>query len=227
MDIGIFGASGTIGQRVVTEATVRGHRVTAFTRDAARIPAATGEVSWKTANVVDAGSVAAAIGGIDVLVNAINAGRDIPDTIANADVLPSAARALLTALERHPSTRLIVVGGAGSLEVKPGLQVVDTDGFAGGLPDALGVPAEYVKVVLAHREALNLYRMSNRDWTYLSPSAGLVAPGERTGRFRVGGNQLLVSADGTTGISAEDLAVAILDEAEVPRYLQRRFTVGY
>jgi uncharacterized protein len=80
----------------------------------------------------------------------------------------SARSALLTALERHASTRLIVVGGAGSLEVKPGLQVVDVEGFAERLPDALGLPPEYVKVARAHREALNLYRMSNRNWTYLS-----------------------------------------------------------
>lgn len=89
------------------------------------------------------------------------------------------------------------------------------------------MPPDYVTVILAHREALNLYRLSNRNWTYLSPSAGLVRPGERTGRFRVGGDQLLVAADGSSGISAEDLAVAILDEIEQPRHIQRRFTVGY
>jgi putative NADH-flavin reductase len=120
-----------------------------------------------------------------------------------------------------------VVGGAGSLEVKPGLQVVDIEGFAERLPETPGVAQEYVKVVLAQREALNLYRQSNRNWTYLSPSAGLITSGERTNRFRIGGNQLLVSVDGTSGISAEDLAVALIDEAEFPQYLQRRFTVGY
>ncbi|MGN9842697.1 NAD(P)-dependent oxidoreductase [Nonomuraea sp. H19] len=227
MDIGVFGASGTIGQRIVTEAASRGHRVTAFTRDASRVPQETGGVSWTVANVLDAGSATAAIGGLDVVVNAINAGDGISDTIANAWVLPAAARALLTALEGHPSTRLIVVGGAGSLEVEPGLQVVDMEGFADQLPETLGVPPEYVKVVLAHREALHLYRLSNRKWTYLSPSAGLIKPGARTGRFRIGGDQLLVSADGTSDVSAEDLAVAVVDEAEAPQHVQRRFTVGY
>ncbi|WP_142049223.1 NAD(P)-dependent oxidoreductase [Pseudonocardia kunmingensis] len=130
-------------------------------------------------------------------------------------------------MEALPRLRLIVVGGAGSLEVAPGLQVVDTAGFAEGLPDALGVPSEYVHVVRAHRKALELYRLSNRNWTYVSPSAGLVQPGERTGRFRIGGDQLLVREDGTADISAEDPAVAVLDEAEQPRFAQRRFTVGY
>ncbi|WAL65071.1 NAD(P)H-binding protein [Amycolatopsis cynarae] len=227
MEIGIFGASGVIGGRVLEEAVSLGHRVRAFTRAESRIPAETGAVTWRVANVVDPDEVAAAIAGLDVVVNAINTGNDVPETIANAGTLPAAARTLLTALEQHPATRVIVVGGAGSLEVRPGLQLVDVEGFAERLPDSLGVPEEYVKVVLAHREALNLYRLSNRNWTYVSPSAGLVQPGERTGRFRMGGNQLLVRADGTTGISAEDLAVAILDEIEFPRHIQRRFTVGY
>jgi putative NADH-flavin reductase len=225
--IGIFGATGVIGSRVVAEATDRGHRVTAYTRDKSRAGQDSDAVWWRIADVLDPASVARAIDGVDVVVNAINAGRDIDETIANADVLPNAAESLLAALEQHPATRLIVVGGAGSLEVRPGLQVVDVDGFAEGLPDALGVPPEYIRVVRAHRDALNRYRTSNRNWTYLSPSAGLVQPGERTGRFRMSGNQLLVSADGRSDISAEDLAVAIIDEAELPRHVQRRFTVGY
>jgi len=227
MKIGVFGATGTIGQRVVSEALGRRHRVRAMTRDASRVPSTATAAEWMVADVLDAASVVEAIAGLDVVVNAINTGATVSETIARADVLPAAARALLEALESHPAIRLIVVGGAGSLEVKPGLQLVDVDGFAAGLPSALGVPVEYVKVVLAHREALHLYRLSNRDWTYLSPSAGLITPGKRTGRFRVGGNQLLVSPAGTSDISAEDLAVAVIDEAETPRHLQRRFTVGY
>ncbi|GAA5187008.1 NAD(P)H-binding protein [Rugosimonospora acidiphila] len=227
MRVGIFGASGVIGSRVAAEAAGRGHQVTGFTRDASRVPRDEAAIQWQVADVLDAASVARCLAGIDVVVNAINTGRDIPETIANADVLPSAADALLTALREYPAVRLIVVGGAGSLEVRPGQQIVDIDGFAEGLPDTLGVPPEYVRVVRAHREALNRYRTSNRKWTYLSPSAGLITPGERTGRFRVGGDQLLVTADGTSAISAEDLAVAILDEVESPRFVQRRFTVGY
>jgi len=227
VEIGVFGATGIIGQRVVTEALARGHRLRAFTREAVRIPAEPGQVRWQVANVLRRDEVTAVIGGLDILINAINAGGDIPETIAQAAVLPEAAHSLLSALEDHPAIRLIVVGGAGSLEVQPGLQVVDMPGFAEQLPKQLGVPQEYSKVVLAHREALHAYRLSNRNWTYLSPSAGLVQPGARTGRFRVGGNQLLVGEDGAPAISAEDLAVAILDEAEVPQHLQRRYTVGY
>lgn len=227
MDLGVVGATGTIGGRVVAEGLRRGHRIRAFTRDASRIPPQRDGVVWQVADVRDGASATDVIGGLDVVVNAINAGRDVPEAIANASTLVAAARALLTAMEDRPRTRLLVVGGAGSLEVAPGLQVVDTEGFAEQLPEVLGVPPEYIAVVRAHREALDVYRLSNRNWTYLSPSAGLIHPGKRTGRFRTGGDRLLVRADGTSDISAEDLAVAVLDEIEVPRHVQRRFTVGY
>lgn len=227
MEIGVLGATGTIGGRVVTEAVERGHRVTAFTRSAARIPASPGAVRWAVTDPRDDTRLATDLAGLDLLINAINAGNDVTDTIANADAFPATARALLTAMEALPRLRLIVIGGAGSLEAAPGVRVVDVEGFADSLPSALGVPSEYVRTVRAHIEALNLYRLSDRNWTYVSPSAGLVEPGKRTGRFRIGGDQLLVQEDGTSDISADDLAVAVLDEAEHPRFVQRRFTVGY
>jgi putative NADH-flavin reductase len=228
VEIGVFGATGTIGRHVVCEALARGHHVTAFTRDPARVETAAGRLKWRLANVLDAESVAPAIDGLDVVINAINTGKALPDMIANAEDLPKAARALLKALQQHPSARLIVAGGGASLEVQPGLQALDVPGFAEQLPDMLGVPPDYFKVRLAHRDALNIYRLSDRNWTYLSPSAGAVMPGARTSRFRLGGDQLLVAADGSIGaMSAEDLAVALIDEAELPRHLQRRFTAGY
>jgi putative NADH-flavin reductase len=227
MDIGVLGASGVIGSRVVTEALDRGHRVTAFTRSAARIPTEQGAVRWAVTDPRDPARLATDAAGLDVLVNATNAGNDVPETIANADALPATARALLAAMETLPRLRLVVIGGAGSLEVEPGRRVVDLDGFAENLPESLGVPADYVRVVRAHVEALDLYRLSDRNWTYVSPSAALVQPGERTGRFRLGGDQLLVREDGTSDISADDLTVAVLDEIELPRFVQRRFTVGY
>ncbi|UAK36056.1 NAD(P)H-binding protein [Nocardia asteroides] len=225
MDIGVFGATGVIGSRVVAEALQRGHRVTAFTRDAARFPARHGDETWAVADWLNAESVAAAIAGLDVVVSAVNAGHGIADTIANAHDFVVGARAMVAALDRQPRVRLIAVGGAGSLEVAPGVQLLDTgDEFIRNLTEVLDVPAEYVEVVRALRDALNVYRLSNRNWTYLSPSSGRINPGERTGRFRIGGDQLLV---GGADLSAEDVAVALLDEAEQPRFIQRRFTVGY
>jgi putative NADH-flavin reductase len=225
--IGIFGATGVVGRRVLAEAVNRGHHVTAFTRSESRIPPNTGTVTWKVADILDPAAITEVITGLDLVINAINAGDSIPAAIDNADVLPRAAQALVTALEQHPSLRLLVVGGAGSLELRPGLQVVDSADFVPQLPAVLGVPPEYVKVVRAHRDALNLYRTSNRNWTYLSPSAGLIKGGDRTARFRTGTNQLLTSPDGTSNISAEDIAVALINEAELPQHIGRRFTVGY
>lgn len=225
MDIGVFGATGVIGSRVVTEALRRGHRVTAFTRDAARVPTRGGSATWAVADWLDTDSIAEAIAGLDVVVSAVNAGHGIADTIARADDFVAGARAMVAALDRQPRVRLIAVGGAGSLEVAPGIQLLDTgDDFTRTLTEALDVPADYARVVRALRDALNIYRLSNRNWTYLSPSSGRIAPGERTGRFRIGGDQLLV---GGGDLSAEDVAVALIDEAEQPRFVQRRFTVGY
>ncbi|WP_228718132.1 NAD(P)-dependent oxidoreductase [Kitasatospora acidiphila] len=89
-----------------------------------------------------------------------------------------------------------------------------------------GLPRQYAAAVRRHREALNVLRTSNRLWTYFSP-AEQIAPGERTGRFRIGGDQPVRDAGGLNRISAEDAAVALLDETELPRFVQRRFTVGY
>jgi putative NADH-flavin reductase len=109
-----------------------------------------------------------------------------------------------------------MVGGAGSLEVAPGLQLVDTPDF----------PAAWKSNALAAREALQIFRAADVDWTYVSPAA-IIRPGERTGAFRVGTDQLLTNEKGESIISVEDFAVAILDEIETPRFVRRRFTVAY
>src|SRR6266567_6775194 len=201
MNVGIIGANGNIGRRIVAEALARGHHVTAFTRSKTAIPMDGDKVIWKTMNVLDAGSIAAATGGLDVLISSYgpgNAFENLQDTleqsISNPQTYPLAARALLKALEQYPSMRLIVVGGAGSLEIASGLQAVDAPDMEARL-ERVGIPAAYKVAVLAHRDALNEYRQSNRNWTYLSPPAE-IRPGERTGRFRLGENQMLFDAEG-------------------------------
>ncbi|MEV4163564.1 NAD(P)-dependent oxidoreductase [Nonomuraea dietziae] len=233
MHIGIIGATGGIGSRVVTEALDRGHHVTAFTRDAGRISEERKNVVWRSIDVLDAGSIAAVLPGLDVLISGFqpgNAAKDFADTVARSiadpTVYATAARALLKALESHPRTRLIVIGGAGSLEVEPGLVPADSDDILHQSLDQLGLPRAYAAAVRGHRDALNVLRTSNRLWTYFSPAED-IAPGQRTGRFRIGGDQPVVDADGRSRISSEDAAVALVDEAELPRFVQRRFTIGY
>ncbi|MEU3496992.1 hypothetical protein ABZ747_26295 [Kitasatospora cineracea] len=136
------------------------------------------------------------------------------------------SRVVTEALESHPRTRLIVIGGAGSLEIEPGVVRADHEELIHASLDGLGLPRQYAAAVRGHREALNVLRASNRLWTYFSP-AEQIAPGKRTGRFRIGGDQPVLNADGLSRISAEDAAVALVDEAELPRFVQRRFTAGY
>ncbi|WOX23108.1 NAD(P)-dependent oxidoreductase [Streptomyces solicathayae] len=233
MHIGVIGATGTIGSRVVDEALRRGHRVTAFSRNASWITDRRENLSWASIDVLDAASVAAVLPGLDVLISGFqpgNAAKDFADTvrrsIADPTVYATAAQALLKALESHPRTRLIVIGGAGSLEIEPGVVRADHEDLIHASLDELGLPRAYAAAVRGHREALNVLRASNRLWTYFSP-AEQIAPGERTGRFRIGGDQPVRDADGLSRISAEDAAVALLDEAELPRFVQRRFTIGY
>jgi putative NADH-flavin reductase len=138
-----------------------------------------------------------------------------------------AVRALLAALDSHPRTRLIVIGGAASLEVKPGLVFTESGDLINSALEQLGLPREYLSAMRGHGDALTAYRTSNRLWTYFSPAVE-IAPGERTGRFRIGSDQQpVLDADGRSRISVEDAAVALIDEVELPRFVQRRFTIGY
>lgn len=203
MNIAIIGATGNVGSRIQEEALRRGHSVIAIARDASKI-AARANVAARSADVHHTAALATAIQGADVVVSS---GR-----FANfkaADLLP--------AVKQAGVKRLAVVGGAGSLEIAPGKALIDTPEF----------PAEYKPEASAGRDFLNDLRNEKAiEWTFLSPSA-LFVPGERTGKFRLGQDQLLVAADGKSSISYEDFAVALLDELELPKHVRARFTVGY
>jgi putative NADH-flavin reductase len=233
MRIGVIGASGNIGSRVLAEACGRGHDVVAFTRQGAANHPMQDGVEWRDLDIFDVESVTRAIQRLDVLVSSYHPGNAASDpmdairrSIADPTAYARAAKVLLDALKSRPATRLIVVGGAASLEIAPGLTTDDDDQRLREVLRGLGVPEDYAVAVRGHRAALDTLRVSNRRWTYVSPSADIHA-GERTSRFRVGGDQLLVDGDGQSRISYEDFAVAILDEIEGPRHIQRRFTVGY
>jgi uncharacterized protein len=164
------------------------------------------------ADVTDAESVAEAVRGADAVVSAIGPGPD-----GDPSVIPRAARALVEGLRRASVARLIVVGGAGSLEVSPGVMLFDTPEF----------PEAWKPVARAHGEALAIYRAEkDLEWTVVSPAA-FVEAGPRTGHYRAGVDQVVRDAHGASRISPEDLAVAIVDEAETPRHVRRRFTVAW
>jgi putative NADH-flavin reductase len=210
LKIALFGSSGHIGSRILNEALARAHQVTAIVRDATRQTDKRPNLEYKTGDVLKPESVAAATKGNDVVISAYGPGA------GDANQIATAAQSLVEGVGANQPMRLIVVGGAGALEVSPGVQWLHTPNF----------PPAYKKLALAHRDAFEIIRKATFNWTYVSPSAEIDA-GVRTGRFRIGTDQLLVDANGKSSISMEDFAAAILDEVEKPKFSRARFTVGY
>jgi len=203
MKIALIGATGFIGSRLLTELTSRGHQVTAIVRNPEKVPQGAG-VTAKKGDVYDKDGLAALLAGHDAVISAVHYTASDPAT-------------LLAAVKQSGVKRYLVVGGAGSLEVAPGVKLFDTKEF----------PALYLDEARKGGAYLDLLKgETGLDWTFLSPSA-LIEPGERTGKFRLGKDQLLVDGNGQSRISAEDYAIALVDELEKPAHSRRRFTVGY
>ncbi|MGC3984349.1 MAG: NAD(P)-dependent oxidoreductase [Pseudorhodoferax sp.] len=202
--IAILGITGNAGSRIASELLARGHSVTGIARDPSKAPARAG-LTLVAADATQAATLAPLLRGHDLVVSATR----FVDGIDAATLVAAARQAGVP--------RVAVVGGAGSLEVAPGVALIDTPQF----PEAYKAEASAGRVFL---QALRAEQ--GIDWTFLSPSA-LFAPGERTGTFRLGGDQLLVDAQGNSHISMEDFAVALADEIERPQHARQRFTVGY
>jgi putative NADH-flavin reductase len=200
--IALIGATGNAGSRILAELSRRGHAVTAIARHPEKVPALTGVTALK-ADADDVAGLAAAL-------------RDHDAVISSVHFTASDPRKLIEAVHASGVGRYLVVGGAGSLEVAPGVKLIETPEF----------PAIYKAEAAAGGVFLDLLRKETKlDWTFLSPSA-LFVPGERTGKFRLGGDQLLVNDKGSS-ISFEDYAIALADEIEKPAHSRQRFTVGY
>jgi uncharacterized protein len=203
MKIAVIGASGNAGSRITAELAGRGHQVTAIVRHPERV-AAHANVTATKGDVMDQTGLARLVTGHDVAISSVH-------------FLASDPVKLIAAARESKVGRYLVVGGAGSLEVSPGVRLVTTPSF----------PVAYKAEAEAGAAFLDLLRAEPElNWTVLSPSALFVA-GERTGKFRLGTDQLLTAADGKSWISFEDFAVALADEIERPAYIRRRFTVGY
>ena len=213
MKITLYGATGIVGQRILQEALQRGHEVTAVVRDPSRLAVTNNHLTVVTGDVTDAASMDEAVRGQEVVVVSVSGRRDHDNSI-----FTEAAQTILETLPKAGVERLVWVGGAGSLEIAPNVRVMDTPEF----------PAAYLGEARAQGEVLNLFRTANTevDWTFLSPPAE-IAPGERTGTYRLGGDQLLFDTAGKSHISTEDYAVALLDEIEKPTHTRQRFTVAY
>ena len=209
MEIALYGATGKAGSRILNELVARGHRVTAIVRDAARLRQQDPLVQVKRDDLSDPGRIAAAVNGADAVVSAYGAPQRDPDAIVGVTERQIAAL-------NGSAARLVVVGGAGGLFVAPGVALVDS----------AYMPEAALPIARAHVKAFNTLRASAIDWTYLAPAA-CFEPGERTGKFRLGKDELIANAQQESRISMEDYAIALVDELEVPRHHRQRFSIGY
>ncbi|EIL97730.1 3-beta hydroxysteroid dehydrogenase [Rhodanobacter thiooxydans] len=203
MKIALLGVSGRVGSRLLTELLRRGHQVTGIARDTGKV-ASQPQLVLKRGDANQPAQLVPLLAGHDAVFSALK--------FATTD-----AASLIAAVKQAGVARLLVVGGAATLEVAPGRMLLDTPDFPPAYrPEAEGA-RRFLDALRGEREL---------DWTFLSPSAEF-DPGERTGTFRLGGDQLLTDASGKSWISMEDYAIALVDELETPKHSRRRFTVGY
>lgn len=213
MKVALIGATGFVGSHILTEALSRKHEVTAIVRRTERLPVRVGLVA-KKGDILKTGELTPLLAGHEAVIAAYNPDKDVADVY---EAMVGGAKAIIAATKEAGVKRLLVVGGAGSLEIAPGKQVVDQPGF----------PAEWKAGALGTREFLSLLRAEPElDWTFLTP-AQMLQPGQRTGRFRLGGDQVMVDTEGQCRISVEDYAVAMIDELEKPKHIRKRFCVAY
>lgn len=211
----ILGGTGYAGGHLAAQAADRGHQVLTVSRSAQATPATSGE--HRTGDVRDEAFLAEILDGADVVVSALSPRGDMADLEAFRSLQKTLAR-----LAQEKSVRLGVIGGAGSLLVaEGGPKLVDTPEF----PEEFAEEPKVLDAVLQDLRASD----EGLDWFFLSPAAGFgsFAPGEATGTYRVGGDVLLSDESGTSFISGEDLALALVDEIEAPAHRRTRFTVAY
>ena len=212
MKIALIGASGFVGSAILDEAVSRGHHVTAIVRDTSKV-APHPQITTVAVDAQDPQALADVLKGHDRVISAYNPGWSAPDI---HDQYLKGASAIVEAAKAAHSW-LLVVGGAGSLEIAPGVQLVDTPDF----------PAEWKQGALAARDGLTaLRREAALDWRFVSPPVFL-EPGEKRGGYRLGGDQVLFTGDKPAGITDGDLADGVMNEAETPAHLRQRFTLGY
>lgn len=211
----LIGASGFVGSAILNELLTKGHKVTAIVRNPQKINVENPNLAVIKADVSDTNTLINACKGKDAVISAYNPGWTNPhiyeETLRNYPLI-------LDAVKQSGVKRLLCVGGAGTLFCAPGLRVVDS----GVIPEAImgGVKS------LGEFYLNTLMNEKDIDWIFFSP-AGTLEPGQRTGKFRLGKDDLIVDENGNSHISVEDYAVAMIDELENPKHHHERFTIGY
>jgi uncharacterized protein len=216
MKVVLYAATGQAGRCILDELIARGHEVTAVARNPGELPKTVASVRDDLSSV---DRIADTVAGAEAVVSAFGPARDDPrffSTQSYTDQLVSVTERLIAAVRKAGTPRLIVVGGCGSLEFSPGVTVLKSGHW----------PEKFVPIATSHMKALAALRASDINWTYFSPPM-LIEPGVRTGKFRLGGEQLIVDEQGKSSVSFEDYAVALVDELEKPSHERSRFTIGY
>lgn len=213
MKVALIGATGFVGSKILDEALQRGHSITGIVRNISKLSAHKNLIAAK-GDLLNTDEISKIIKGHEAVICSYNPGWTNPD-IYKQQI--EGGQSIIEAAKQSGIKRLLMVGGAGSLEVTPGVRLVDTPEF----------PKEYKEGASALAEVLYILRNENElEWTFLSPSI-VIAPGERTGKFRLGTDYVLFNEKGESKISVEDYAVAMMDELENPKHIRARFTVGY
>jgi putative NADH-flavin reductase len=208
MKVVLIGATGKSGRRILSELIARGHSVTAVSRNPTDLAA---NVKTHRDDLGSVEKIAAIIAGADVVVSAYAPPVDDTDQLIGVTT-----REIDAVRKAGGKPRLIVVGGAGSLHVAPGVTVLKSG----------HLPKEWIPIATSHEKALHLLEASDINWTYFSPAA-FFEPGERTGKFRLGKRNLVADEKGNSRISLEDYAIALVDELEKPAHEREQFTIGY
>lgn len=209
MKIVLYGATGRAGTRILRELLSRGHHVRAVTREPGALePQKDMEISID--DLSDVSRTTEIMRGADAVISAYAPPQN------DTDRLVAVTQLLVEAVSRSGVPRLLMVGGAGSLEVAPGVTLIES-GY---------LPSEWAPIAQSHSKALEVFKSSTVNWTSLSPAA-YFDPGERTGSFRLGKDNLIANEKGESRISMEDYAIAMVDELEQRRHERSRFSVGY
>jgi putative NADH-flavin reductase len=220
MHVVLFAATGRAGRTILNELINRGHQVTAVARNLDKLPETLPQsVKRIRDDLSNVDRIAEIMSGADAVVSAYGPPSSDPrymSDISYTDQLVTVTDRLIAAARKSQAPRLIVVGGAGSLEFSPGVTVLNSGYW----------PQHYVQIATSHTKAFAALKASNINWTYFSPPM-LIQPGERTGKFRLGGDNLIKDAEGKSLVSFEDYAVALVDELEKPAHERSRFTIGY
>jgi len=203
MKVALIGATGRIGSKITAELLKRGHSVTAIVRNPEKAPDEP-NLSAVKGDVTDTERTAALVRGHDAV-------------ISSAPFIPGISAKVLETVRKSGVKRYIAVGGAGSLKAGDGKMVMDNP----------QIPAEWLPPIKEGAELLKLLKADSQlDWTFFSPAVN-IGPGERTGKFRLGLDEVVAAPDGKSSISYDDYAIALVDELEQGKHIRKRFTIGY